>query len=590
MQAKLQEILPRLVTAYHEGLLVPFIGSGMSAGSCVSWHTLLSNLERQVCNSQTHELPEEAPTSEELYRFADNLTALIDPMPRAKRRRLYLNAISNNPHCVPPQSEQLASVFWPLVISTNYDDVFWSSVRYSRSHTPRVLGRSPADCHNVLASLDFCVDSILWAIQGFIGGPHSKRRESVRDRHQRKRMVDEIVLGHRQYQQVTNDAIHFRRAFAEVYRRRSLWFLGSGITESYLISLFSEIRHYYGAGRHPHFACFKEGSVEDEKLRFLESRLGIVPILYSEHDCLPYFLQEFACQARKKSSRLISKRYQMMEGCMPVEVQIVDSPLPECSDDAIIVSLGRNGEQPIPGKMAQNAMKGLERKKRSRDLVWRPIKTKPNSKCLPTTFIYDNSEDGDSRLLGVAARVQKNGEDDVRNLGVIPGTLVEGLQEAEKRAKVIHVGMIASGVGRPWHPVHPFMQMLVAVRQFVQGNSNGSARRIVLHVVDWRLRMALRANLVGVREVLYSDWVLYRVEVDNKRGAFDTFTTMSRGISTVEGVLQRCGLLPGEWNEKDKWKIDLVPSSMRGMEVDRNTLVPPSATVRLMFRPRGCRQ
>ena len=44
-------------------------------------------------------------------------------------------------------------------------------------------------------------------------------------------------MGHDEYRRVTYRDIHFRRAFAEVFRHRSLLFLGSGIRETYLQEL-----------------------------------------------------------------------------------------------------------------------------------------------------------------------------------------------------------------------------------------------------------------------------------------------------------------------------------------------------------------
>ena len=41
-------------------------------------------------------------------------------------------------------------------------------------------------------------------------------------------LAGQVVAGHQQYQNAINAHAHFRRAFAEVFRRRSLLFLGSG--------------------------------------------------------------------------------------------------------------------------------------------------------------------------------------------------------------------------------------------------------------------------------------------------------------------------------------------------------------------------
>src|SRR6516164_9055229 len=45
---RLQEHLPRLGDLYQRGLLVPFLGSGMSASACTLWKDFVSKLEGQI--------------------------------------------------------------------------------------------------------------------------------------------------------------------------------------------------------------------------------------------------------------------------------------------------------------------------------------------------------------------------------------------------------------------------------------------------------------------------------------------------------------------------------------------------------------
>ena len=561
------DVLPSIVTAYHEGALVPFIGSGMSIGACVGWPTMLDQLAVQL--GREADGANKDASSENLYRVADNLTALIEPRPISERANIYRCAMSVDQPMIPQQTKALASVFWPLVISTNYDDVYWSAIN-GRFPKPSILGRSREDCHQVLTSLDACVDPILWSIQGFVGGPFECPSLPVPEEYKRERLVEQVVVGHRQYQRATSDASHFRRAFAEVYRRRSLWFLGSGITESYLISLLSEIRHYYGAARHQHFACLRKDTLDEKTQSFLQSRLGILPITYSSHECLPNLLETFANEARKLPSSLIANKYRVTGKSSAVDVEIVASPLPDCPDEAIIVSVGRNErDQPIEGAMAKTATEYVHKRRGVSSLKWCSV-DKENP---PSVFRY-----GDSRLFAVAARVRYRNQDDIRDLGVIPNVVQLALKQAAEESKVLHVGAVASGPKRLWHPIYPFVQTLLAVKRFVASESVGRATRIVLHAVDWRVWMAFRANLVSVPEILFSDVVRYRVEICSDRGMIDTFTMASKDVATVESILDNCEL------GTEGWEVEMIPRPSKAMNLELGTKVPPSTVIRIRAR------
>ena len=86
-----------------------------------------------------------------------------------------------------------------------------------------------------------------------------------------------LVIGHEEYRRVTYRAIHFRRAFAEVFRQRSLLFLGSGISETYLQELFGEVLELYGPSARPHYALMPKGKVDPD---FMLSRFQIIVATY----------------------------------------------------------------------------------------------------------------------------------------------------------------------------------------------------------------------------------------------------------------------------------------------------------------------
>src|SRR5262245_25784401 len=122
------DILPRLVVAYETGRLVPFIGAGMSRPSSVGWSTLIARLEENGVNkgaetgeSTVSEDPDSSPSG--LIRGASRAVRKL----RASNRDAFQDALSKalfDSSELPPQMEALAKIWWPLVLTTNYDDFY----------------------------------------------------------------------------------------------------------------------------------------------------------------------------------------------------------------------------------------------------------------------------------------------------------------------------------------------------------------------------------------------------------------------------------------------------------------------------------
>jgi hypothetical protein len=116
-----QDVLPHIATLYRRSLLVPYIGSGMSFPACTSW-------------------------KEFQRRLADETVSALRPMPHELRATKYRNAL---PACDPAQtvarpaqSRALAESYWSLILTTNYDDLYWSAASSRWRSSPIVLGRS----------------------------------------------------------------------------------------------------------------------------------------------------------------------------------------------------------------------------------------------------------------------------------------------------------------------------------------------------------------------------------------------------------------------------------------------------------------
>ena len=575
-QLKFEDALPQLVTAYREGVLVPFLGSGMSMGVCASWRDMLIGLLKQLKlrvpkkleTGKTHD-------SKLLYRVADEVIGPLEAQPLKKRAKIYRAGLSygRSTKDIPSQTKALAGAFWPLVITTNYDDVYWKATPKGRQNpAPTVLGRDRRDCHEVLSSLDSGLEPLLWCIQGFVGGQKlAKPKDIVRNRQKREQLLREVVLGYQQYQRATNDAPHFRRAFAEVCRRRSLLFLGSGITEDYLLNLFSEIRHHHGPSRRPHFALVKKDDCREDEYRFMELRLGIVPILYEDHTDLPKWLKMFTDEIRKppfnpdegetwkSPSQMIAANYRIGKGDgSHIDLEIKYRALQKSDNEAMVISVGKDGNTPLLGGMAQDVLR-LNNLEDS----WKPHPKKPK-----LVFQHNKAQ----WLFAVAARKKSS---DYRDLGIIPEALASGLEAAAKCHSVIHVGAIASGPKRPWHPAHPFVQMLCGIRKFVASNNTGCAKRIVLHIVDWSVWLAIWAKKVVIPELLFSDLVTYSVDLESYTGDRERFSVTMPANKCLKDLLKRCGL------KKKQWKAELKPSLGKDevKDVKGNVIIPPSVIV-----------
>src|SRR5262245_51263012 len=76
------DVLPHLVDAHRRGVLVPFLGSGMSRPACEGWPTFLRKLaiEAGVPLPQSFEdslRDGKRPGSNELYRLADKAVVAL---------------------------------------------------------------------------------------------------------------------------------------------------------------------------------------------------------------------------------------------------------------------------------------------------------------------------------------------------------------------------------------------------------------------------------------------------------------------------------------------------------------------------------
>lgn len=124
-----EDVLPYLASAYRRSLLVPFIGSGMSVGACTNWEQFVHALgDKAGLAPPSPSSARGARDTSALYRLADKAVLGLNTLRAQERIEAYRSALNTGGKAagmctVPPQTQALAQCYWPLVLSTNYDDL-----------------------------------------------------------------------------------------------------------------------------------------------------------------------------------------------------------------------------------------------------------------------------------------------------------------------------------------------------------------------------------------------------------------------------------------------------------------------------------
>src|SRR5208283_262437 len=188
-----------LAAAYAQGCLIPFTGSGMSRNACRSWQSLVEELEKKAGEQSTlgnkHLIQRAYSAIEKLRRGEGDVASAV-------KDATYNEQVQE----IPEKTRTLASLFWPLICTTNYDDIYLRANWLEKQGVPRLLGRSEKDCYQVLRHLSFPTSEALWAIQGML---------QPRDQALRRELgaVDwehfgrELVIGHAEYRKTAHNAI-----------------------------------------------------------------------------------------------------------------------------------------------------------------------------------------------------------------------------------------------------------------------------------------------------------------------------------------------------------------------------------------------
>ena len=446
------DALDHLRTGYRRGLLVPFIGSGVNAPRLRLWSGLVKALAEEAGIGDVR--LGEPPTDQQLILASERIVWQLRAQGRslADAMRTTLPNPQSSQDEPPPAASALASAWWPLILTTNYDSLFLDAFN-KRHHRAKhdddvmaVVGRSAADCHTVLASLNLPVRPLLWALQGFLGSGLN----GVNLNH-------EIVLGYDHYRRAAFENASFRAAFSEVYRNRSLFFAGTGLGEEYFRGLFGESIIRLGANQHAHCALINEADLAQDTCWFMHTRLNIVVLTYKDPPNADKYsgfapcLQEIA-DALTEPPRG-ARRFWVHGAAPAVCVDIEPTPLPEKS----------SAEHWIVGSAVQNRSGELR--------VSGDVPAVLRGPQIPIADHYDLKQvAGKGALLAIAWEPDPGSGRHDRDLRNVADVTTHALQVAVREgASTVSFMLLGASVreGR-WPRVFSLVQMLRGIQRFVQ--------------------------------------------------------------------------------------------------------------------------
>lgn len=564
------EVLPRLVAAYDQGVLVPFLGAGMSVSACPSWQGLIEGLEgycsidSQAASAGTADLVRRGNRAVRLLKRRDHGTFL-----EAIRATLYPPG-----KAIPSQTEALAKIWWPLVLTTNYDDHFVTAYnRFQSDERDRlvVLGRSPQDSQKILSSLSSTSGCLLWALQGYL----ARRKDHP--------LHPELVVGHEEYRRVTHTAQHFRRAFAEVFRRRSFLFLGSSLGDTYLLDLFGEILEFSGANPLPHYAMVKKGTVD---VPFLRSRFNIIALEYEDHGDLPAWLDTLRAEIDSAGTRPVRWSWSLAASCGvegaagPPDLEILRGALPPPGSgelSVVSVGTGRDGTLWVSS--------GVHETVRS---FWPPPVQTPRGYAmqkLGNRFVFGFQKADASGPVPVVAINARADDHDRRDLRLIGDAVREMLDWAvENGFRYVRMQVLASGRTAHYPARFSLAETVRAYGRWRRRTGHPLALRI--HLVDVRALLEVAAGRLDVVELLTCEDVRFWVEVVDGHQVLERELVFADCDDSLNGIAERFDVPRAGWTMEvsPRPRPDSKPDAVQDVwEMDLLSVgVIPGATLRFI--------
>jgi hypothetical protein len=546
-----------LALAYGRGLLVPFLGAGMSTPLCPLWPGFIERLECQCGIARPEGLNDKGENL--IRRAAAAIHKLRNIGPNALadnvRSALYGEDTHRSERDARPSTEAtlaLSEVWWPLVLTTNYDSIFleaanarWVGRRLSNSPSfMNVLGRSQLDCQRVLNSLRSPDGPILWALQGYLGRANQKHDLGA-----------ELVVGHEEYRRETHQAVHFRRAFAEVFRSRTFLFLGAGLQDPYFMELFNEILELLGSVPHMHYALVRRGTVDAD---FLLKRMQIRLIEYdakadSEHSQnVCGFLKNLREAIEGPRVRTASWSYRVgatgrVEGNEPPQIQILRSQLPVSLEngECVAISAGeQNDDSLVLGPAGHRVLAhfGIAPHR-----IYPPTKETGYVHRIAGTSVYV-----------VAARWQKDMGDyrDARSVRpAIEDLLTKSQTDGFTRTNAMLVG---AGPKRTFPAYLSLLETLKACRSWYSSQQAAPKLQFRLHVVDPSIIDMISARRIDPLDVLASEEIKFWVECWRTKKDVYRVLEVARFDTTLQAVLAKHDV------PSTGWRYSVIPEPAAG--------------------------
>jgi len=549
--ADFDTVLPRLVATYEAGRLVPFIGSGMSLPVCTDWWTFIRELEAAVAGGRAPTLSASASRDELIRRANSAVRELKAGAPGDFETAVRNALVTIKDPWIPEQTKALARLWWPLVLSTNYDNCYEAAFheRFNGSSARQlvVIGRGIEDCQRVLNSLSVAGRSLLWALQGYLDAPHSISARGDATRSDSKgadssKLREQLVVGHEEYRRVTYRDLDFRRAFAEVFRQRSLLFLGSGIQETYLQELFGEVLEYYGPSTRPHYAFVQEGEVDPD---FMLARFQIVVVEYKkgEHQKVVERLNQLADAASLPSRAPVSWSWGRIEQqrkdtwISTPDLEVVRGPLPTSpvKGECLAVSAG--------GASAFFFSKGIRAVMEGWGVG---AKEQPEKLSAQYLGVFPGRD-----VYAVRARSDL----DERSLAHIYDAALALFKHVTESYNCIHMQLLAAGGAdkyearadiRTYPERFAFVQIVRAWATWRNDNPNASCR-LALHIVLASVYQDIASGRIDVLELLSCRDIRFFVEIVSHTGEVERRLFQNMPDDRLGPLVQGLGLSPQHW-------------------------------------------
>ncbi len=515
---------------------MPFVGSGMSIPACRSWPDFVSRLEEQASVDKGG--------SDDLISRAFIALQVLRQQ-QCDLRAAIAKGIYSEQTGTPNQAKELASIFWPLVCTTNYDDIYLRAKLECGFALPRLLGRSEIDCRHVLRHIGFPSGEVVWALQGLLHPIDRSVQGALGPESDIERLEQELVVGHAEYRKAAHRAPHFRRCFAELFRTRSLLFLGSGLGEPYFLTLFDEIIELTGPPVRPHFAVIQEGSFDPEVLR---KQYHIICNIYprGKHECITELLNRLRSYLKQDRTRpgswgfrLRSPDWLSRDNPHPDHFSVIRAAPPDPrtlpKNEVVAISCGRE-EAVSPSDSPQG----------------RPLVSEHGGRILRLSD-RDHSWHGDwlvrwksiERAYGIVARDPvfiPGTSRDRRSLGAIRDSFQSFLEFMKKLdTRVAHVQLLAAGRSRVFEPWVSLLQMARAYGEWVKqsGAAYTGSPRVKVYVVDPAVIAMLSGGYIDLAQELQSCPLHINVEIVDLHGSSERYHYLVAPEERVRYIVER---------------------------------------------------